>query len=233
MWHIFPTKEVKEANYKILFILGVFLLPMAILFTNLAILSISLILIIIGLVNKDRWARAGGKIVMGEHSYGYPLVDVWVKKNEVIKIGKYCSIATNVRFVVDGNHKIRSFSTFPFKEALGWKESHSSNWSKETPTVGNDVWIGSDAIIYSGVHIGDGAVVAGQSVVTKSVPPYAVVAGNPAVIKKYRFESHIIDKLLKYEWWNLPENIIREKIIPCASDIEKVCEVLEQISEQK
>ena len=115
---------------------------------------------------------------------------------------------------------------------MGWPEASDVNWGKQAPSVGNDVWIGNDAVIYSGVSIGDGAVVAGQSVVTKSVPPYAVVAGNPAVIKKYRFESHIIEKLLKYKWWDLPENIIREKIISCSANIEKVCQVLEQLRKE-
>lgn len=169
------------------------------------------------------------KIIKGAHTYGDPMARVWVKGNAIVKIGKYCSIADNVRFVIDGNHDMKAFSTFAFSVMLGWDECGPTNWGKEDPTVGNDVWIGADAVIYSGVHIGDGAVVAGQSVVTKSVPPYAVVAGNPAVIKKYRFNEKVIAQLLESRWWDLPEEVIRQKLIPHMHDIEKVCEMLKDM----
>lgn len=78
--------------------------------------------------------------------------------------------------------------------------------------IGNDVWIGSHALILGGVKIGDGAVIGAGAVVTKDVPPYAVVGGVPARIIKYRFSQEIIDKLLEIKWWNLPENILKENI---------------------
>ena len=165
---------------------------------------------------------------LGEHSYSGK-VDVlqWVRK-DVVKVGKFCSLGTNIKFIIDGNHFHNKFSTFPFYEKFNWKFSTPIVYGKETPTVGNDVWIASDVVIYSGVSIGDGAVVAGQSVVTKSVPPYAIVAGNPARIVKYRFEPYIIEKLLKYKWWDLPLEVIRDKIIPC-KNIEEVVNVLENL----
>lgn len=168
---------------------------------------------------------------LDKHTYAGAnnVIQVWTTPNVVVKIGKYCSLASNIRFVIDGNHKWQTFSTFPFRERFGWSECPQGNYGKEIPTVGNDVWIGNDAVIYSGCHIGDGAIVAGQSVVTKSVPPYAIVAGNPARVVKYRFEPEVIEKLLKYKWWDLDETIIREKLIPVIEDINEVCKVLEDI----
>ncbi len=231
---LLSTKKIKVVlNYRTLFFIGLILMPVGIVANSSAFLALSSIYILYGLVNSHRWGRnasgRGGAIVMGVHSYGDPKIMVWNRPDAVVKVGKYCSIADNVRFVIDGNHKLQLFSTFPFLEQLGWKEYASMPWGKENPTVGNDVWIGSDVVIYSGVHIGDGAVVAGQSVVTKSVPPYAVVAGNPAVVKKYRFSEEVIGKLLQYKWWDLPEEVIREKIIPHAQDVKKVCEILAEI----
>ncbi|MSU54270.1 MAG: CatB-related O-acetyltransferase [Candidatus Staskawiczbacteria bacterium] len=228
------TKKIKVVlNYRTLFFIGLALMPIGILSESSAFLVLSPIYMLFGLVNADRWGRnqsgKSGSIVMGAHSYGDPKIRVWKRENAVVTIGKYCSIADNVRFIIDGNRNFQLFSTFPFLEKLGWKECESGSWGKENPTVGNDVWIGSDVVIYSGVHIGDGAVIAGQSIVTKSVPPYALVAGNPAVIKKYRFEAPVIETLLKHKWWDLPEQVIREKIMPCAADIQKVCQVLEEL----
>ena len=231
LWFLVASKKIKIIlNYRTVFLIGIILMPLAIITNSSVFLVLSPIYMLFGLVNVDRWGRnksgRSGQIIMGLHSYGDPKIRVWSRKDAVVTVGKYCSIADNVRFVIDGNHSLTLFSTFPFLERLGWKEYVPGNYGKENPTIGNDVWIGSDVVIYSGVHIGDGAVVAGQSVVTKSVPPYAVVAGNPAVIKKYRFDQFIIGTLLTNKWWDLSEEVIREKIIPHAQNIEKVCEVL-------
>lgn len=170
---------------------------------------------------------------LGEHSYsGHIEIKSWTRKNVTIKTGKFCSLANNIKFIIDGNHDYTKFSTFPFREVFKWVEVSPGNYGKENPTIGNDVWIGNDVTIYSGVHIGDGAVIAGQSVVTKSVPPYAIVGGNPAKFIKFRFSEDIIAKLLKYKWWDLPLNIIREKLIHHISNIEEFVKELELISSQ-
>jgi acetyltransferase-like isoleucine patch superfamily enzyme len=187
-----------------------------------------LVLMVTGFVFKGRWVKRAN-IIKGLHSYGDPVAKVWMRSDAVVTIGKYCSIGNNVRFIINGNHDMRAFSTFAFSLMLGWREAGFNHWGKEDPIVGNDVWIGADAVIYSGVHIGDGAVVAGQSVVTKSVPPYSLVAGNPAVVKKYRFDERTIARLLAGRWWDLPEETIRRELIPHMHDIEKVCEILENI----
>jgi acetyltransferase-like isoleucine patch superfamily enzyme len=169
------------------------------------------------------------KMELGKYSYSGNVNVLQWTRNDKVKTGKFCSLASNIKFIIDGNHKYNGFSTFPFREIFHWNEVDKNNWGKETPIIGNDVWIANDVVIYSGVSIGDGAIIAGQSVVTKSVPPYAIVGGNPAKIIKYRFESHIIEKLLKYKWWDLPLDDIRNKIIPC-KNIEEVIEVLEKIN---
>jgi virginiamycin A acetyltransferase len=145
----------------------------------------------------------------GDYSYGADVKVLQWSKNVKVKTGKFCSFAANIRFIIDGNHRYDCFTTYPLWR-LGWNEFTPNNWGKFTPIIGNDVWVGNDATIYSGVELGDGCIVSGQSVVTKSVPPYAIVAGNPARIVKYRFSADIIEKLLKLKWWDLPIEKIRE-----------------------
>lgn len=160
-------------------------------------------------------------IQLGEHSYSSTVtVQAWTTPNVVIKTGKFCSLAGGINFVIDGNHNMNSFSTYPFKERFGWGHCPKNNWGKSIPTVGNDVWIGNNVTIYSGVNIGDGAVIAGQSVVTRDVPPYSLVAGNPGRVKKYRFSPEIITELQQLKWWDLPLETIKTDLIPHIDDIE-------------
>lgn len=155
----------------------------------------------------------------GRHTYGDLQLNVWSRPNVVVKTGAFCSFGPNIRIIIDGNHRIDTFSTYPLVALF--PEVPPNNWGKETPTIGNDVWIGSDVTIYSGVTIGDGAVIAGQSVVTKPVPPYAVVGGNPAKVLKYRFDDAIIQDLLDVKWWELPDEFIHT--LCCVdTDIEEV-----------
>jgi virginiamycin A acetyltransferase len=124
-------------------------------------------------------------------------------------IGKFCALAKGVRFIMNGaNHKMSGFSTYPFQIFVG-------GWEKVTPkpgdlpykgdtVVGNDVWIGYDALIMPGVNIGHGAIVGSRSVVTGDVPPYAIVGGNPAVVIKSRFAPPIVEELLRIAWWDWP-----------------------------
>jgi acetyltransferase-like isoleucine patch superfamily enzyme len=165
----------------------------------------------------------------GDYSYGNINVKTWTRKNVIVNAGKFCSFANNITIVIDGNHRMDTFSTFPFREIFKWGECPLNNYGKETPVIGNDVWIGENVTIYSGVTIGDGAVIAGNSVVTKSVPPYAIVAGNPASIKKYRFTDSQIRDLLNYKWWDLPIDVIRSRLIPVIDNIDKVISVLKEI----
>lgn len=116
------------------------------------------------------------------------------------RIGRYCSIANNV-LIGQGEHVMTnvSTSTWIYQDSVDVYKM----LTKDECVIGNDVWIGCQAVIRRGVNIGDGAVIGANSFVNKDVPPYAIVAGSPATIKGYRFDKKIIDKLLESEWWNL------------------------------
>jgi acetyltransferase-like isoleucine patch superfamily enzyme len=125
-------------------------------------------------------------------------------------IGRYCSIARGVEIGIDG-HPTNFLSTHPFQynkshfmEVLDYSDSGRVKFNSSTKTIiGNDVWIGAKAIIQRGICIGDGAVVAAGAVVTKDIPPYAIVGGVPGKILKYRFDPLTISDLLDLEWWEL------------------------------
>jgi len=125
-------------------------------------------------------------------------------------IGKFCAIAEGARFIMNGaNHAMSGFSTYPFNIfGHGWEEGFDpATWSKELrgdTVLGNDVWIGMEAVILPGVTIGHGAIVAAKSVVTHDVPPYAIVAGNAAKVVKMRFDDRTIWRLLAVSWWDWP-----------------------------
>ncbi len=125
--------------------------------------------------------------------------------NDRLQIGRYCSIAAEVRFIMNGgNHPTTWLTTYPFPIfGQGWESATPLAWPNRGDTVvGNDVWIGYGAVIMPGIQIGDGAIIATASVVTKDVPPYAVVGGNPATILRYRFDDATIARLLSVRWWN-------------------------------
>lgn len=135
--------------------------------------------------------------------------------NTVIKhatIGKFCSISWGVS-ISGGNHNYHYISPHPFihLKSFGLVKENEKLEMKEI-NIGNDVWIGANASILSGISIGDGAVVGAGSVVTKDVPDYAIVAGNPAKIIKYRFSNRIIKMLKELCWWDIPAEILKENI---------------------
>lgn len=142
-------------------------------------------------------------------------------------IGKFCQIAAGVEFVMNGaNHQMNAVSTFPFYTLAGWDMNPpdvSCLSIKGDTIIGNDVWIGQNAVILPGVHIGDGAIIGANSIVGSNVEPYTVVVGNPAKIVRKRFDDELILLLLKLEWWNKSIEEINEMIpmLTC-SDFEKV-----------
>ncbi|MBB4806602.1 virginiamycin A acetyltransferase [Chryseobacterium defluvii] len=118
-----------------------------------------------------------------------------------IRIGSFCSIASGVIFQ-ENLHDYEKLTTYFIRQRVFGEALRIDSYSKGDIVVGNDVWIGAQSIILSGVSVGDGAVIATNSVVTKDVPPYAIVGGSPANVIKYRFSEEIINKLMEIEWWN-------------------------------
>ncbi|MFW5501511.1 MULTISPECIES: CatB-related O-acetyltransferase [unclassified Maridesulfovibrio] len=141
-------------------------------------------------------------------------------------IGRYCAIARNVSFIMNGaSHATGGFSTYPFFIfGSGWKDAtppaeHTSY--KGDTVIGSDVWIGYDATIMPGVNIGHGSIIGAKSVVTKDVPPYSIVAGNPARVVRMRFDENTIAALLDAQWWEWePEKVTRNLPAIIGSDME-------------
>ena len=146
-------------------------------------------------------------------------------------IGKFCQIATGVEFVMnDANHQMNSLSTFPFYTLEGWDMDAPAAEDKPfkgNTVIGNDVWIGQNAVILPGVNIGDGAIIGANSVVGSNVEPYTIVAGNPAKMIRKRFDDELINLMLRFKWWNKSIDEINGLIpILTCSDLEKVREEL-------
>ena len=122
-------------------------------------------------------------------------------------IGKFYQIASGVEFIMNGaNHQMECVSTFPFYIFEKWNENVPSLDKmplKGDTIIGNDVWIGQNSIILPGVNIGDGVIIGTKSVVGSNVPPYSIVAGNPAKIIRKRFDDELIELMLKFKWWDL------------------------------
>ena len=138
---------------------------------------------------------------IGVGSYGGLRVVKYTDKF-TLRIGKYCSFAEGVQIMLDGGHNTHWVTTYPFNVFGNCSQHRDHPTGKGDVIIGSDVWIGYNATILSGVEIGSGAVVGANSTVTKNVPPYAIVAGNPAEIIKYRFSDDIIDKLMDLRWWD-------------------------------
>ena len=135
--------------------------------------------------------------------YHYPV------NGDRLTIGRFCSIACGAKFLMtSANHAMKSLSTYVFPifyEEWGHGMPVTEAWDRRGDIViGNDVWIGYEAVILSGVTIGHGAVIAARSVVTRDVPPYAIVGGVPARLIRRRFEPETIDALLELRWWDWP-----------------------------
>jgi virginiamycin A acetyltransferase len=165
------------------------------------------------------------KIVVGEYTYyddpddptGFEHRNVLYGYGpERLIIGRFCAIAAGTRFVMAGaNHPTLGVSTFPFAIFGGaWTERTldvlTGMPSRGDTIVGNDVWFGYQSTVMPGVRIGDGAIVAAQSVVTRDVPPYTIVGGNPAQPIRQRFAPEDIDRLLRAAWWDWPVDLITE-----------------------
>lgn len=168
-------------------------------------------------------------VEVGKYTYGQ--IDVLISnKGAKLKIGNYCSIAENVKFLLCVEHLLNCISTYPFNFRL-------ANGVNEATTKGDivledDVWIGYGAIILSGVRIHQGAVVAAGAIVTKDVPPYAIVGGNPAKIIKYRFNESVIQKLLKFDYDKLNQDDVKMNLESLYKEVneENVDDIIKQFN---
>ena len=154
-------------------------------------------------------------MIVGKHTYGHNTIKIFEwGEGAKLRIGSFCSIGVNVMIYLGGNHRTDWVTTYPF----GHINQHIfSNFNGEghpktngDVIIGNDVWIGANSVIMSGVKIGDGAVIANNSHVVKDVEPYSIVGGNPAKFIKYRFDEIIINKLIEIKWWELEDSKINE-----------------------
>ncbi|MBQ0101263.1 MAG: CatB-related O-acetyltransferase [Firmicutes bacterium] len=149
-------------------------------------------------------------------------------------IGKFCQIAAGVEFVMnDANHQMNAVTTFPFYTLEGWDMSApdpSDMPFKGDTVIGNDVWIGQNAVILPGVHIGDGAIIGANSVVGSNIEPYTVSVGNPARPLRKRFDDEMISLLLKFKWWDRDVDTVN-RLIPILtnSDLETVKNELKKL----
>lgn len=183
-------------------------------------------------------------IIIGDYTYYDDIEDpIKFEQNNVLfnypEFGdKFCSIASKTKFIMGlANHRISSVTTYPFNVFGGL-------WNKNTPehlsqlpfkgdiVIDNDVWIGRESVIMSGVKIGDGAIIGAYSVVTKNV--YSVVGGNPAKLIKKRFDDELIEILLKVKWWDFePEKLVEFLPLLCDPDLKKVKKVFKEYLNNK
>lgn len=169
---------------------------------------------------------------VGRYTYGFNPANVLchsVDKSERLIIGDFCSIAPNVQFILASDHPYKGLSTFPFKVKV--LEHEAEAVSKGDIILKDDVWIGINSIILSGVTINQGAIIAAGSVVTKDVPAYAIVGGNPAKVIKYRFEPEVVEELKKFDYSTLTNEKIQKLGEELYAEITKdnVKEILERI----
>ena len=178
-------------------------------------------------------------IIVGDYTYYDDFEDVFnFEKNvkyhfdfigDKLIIGKFCMIASGVTFIMNGaNHQMNGITTYPFGVfGHGWEKAmlilKNCPYKGDT-IVGNDVWIGANVTIMPGIHIGDGAIIATNSTVTKDVPPYAIVGGNPATEIRKRFSDSKINELLEMKWWDWNVEKITENLDYLTGLQEKPCQ---------
>lgn len=178
------------------------------------------------------------QIIVGDYTYyDDPLDSVNFERNVLyhypfsrdrLIIGKFCAIAQGVTFIMnDANHFMDGFSTYPF-EIFGqdWQrlqEQRPTSKHKGDTVIGHDVWLGYQAVILPGIQIGSGAIIGAKAVVSRDVPAYAIVGGNPARVIRHRFGTEVIQELLDIAWWHWPrEKISRNLELIVAANIDRL-----------
>lgn len=164
--------------------------------------------------NANSFIIGRSLISVGRFTYGHDLISIeqW-NEGAPLSIGAFCSIASDVKIFLGGNHRVDWITTFPFghihESIFAGRDIVGHPSTNGGVSIGNDVWIGQGVTIMSGLTIGDGSVIAANSTVVKNVPPYSIVGGNPAQLIKFRFEKEIIELLMELKWWNLKVEVIK------------------------
>jgi acetyltransferase-like isoleucine patch superfamily enzyme len=169
---------------------------------------------------------------VGRHSYGFDAETFCVFMRDArIEVGAFCSIGPDVRILAGSEHITSRATTFPLNALLFDPEGGNAldAIDRGITTIGNDVWIGLGAIVLSGIVVGDGAVIGAGTVLSRSVPPYAVVAGNPARILRYRFDEETCSRLLRLQWWEWSDAEIAELKAPFMADVSVFLEQAERL----
>lgn len=156
---------------------------------------------------------------IGRATYGMPVVYDY-HEGATLKIGAYCSIANNVQIFLGGNHRTDWVSSYPFPFFMHMDERFKSSYggSRGDVIIGSDVWLCANSTILSGVSIGHGAVIANGALISRDVEPYAIMAGNPAKLIKWRFDEPTRNALLESKWWEWPQDEIIAVLNKLCSD---------------
>jgi acetyltransferase-like isoleucine patch superfamily enzyme len=172
--------------------------------------------------HAEEWLTSG-VLEMGDYSYATPLVQRFPGDRTKARIGRFTSIAPGVQLFLGGAHPTDWVTTYPIRAGffLPGAFEDGNPTSRGDITIGNDCWLASEAVILSGVSVGDGAVVAARAVVSSDVRPYAVVAGNPAREVRRRFRDDQVDALLRIAWWDWPvEEVLAHVDLLCSPDVD-------------
>lgn len=159
------------------------------------------------------------KVKVGRYTYGPLNVVSYGSDDESLEIGSFCSIASGVKFILGGEHKLNKLSTFPIRRLL-FNKNYIETFSKGHIILKDDVWIGTDTLILSGVKLGQGTVVAAGSIVTKSFEPYSIIGGNPARLLRMRFKDETIQQLTNIDFDILTDEVIKDKLILLESEVD-------------
>lgn len=165
---------------------------------------------------------------IGRGSYGDLNVLTYPGDAE-LRVGAWCSVAAGVKVMLGGEHRLDLPTTYPFNVMMPEFSNIPGRPSKGDVVIGSDVWIGREAMILSGVTIGDGAVIGARALVARDVPPYAIVGGNPAKLIRMRYDEATIERLLRIRWWDWPEERVKAAVpLLMSTDVHRFIEAAEK-----